>query len=355
MYSNTERISLISSFLPSLLVGHYAPIDLSDGSGMNLLDIKTGQWNQDLLDCVAPDLREKLGDKVAGPDESIGCISSYWSSKYGFSPDCQIYPFSGDNPCSLIGLGLNKPGDIALSLGTSDVLFAVTDNPKPNASEGSILIHPRSASSYMMMLVYKNGAVTRSQIRDRVFGESKDWSRFDEAIASTPIGCDGRIGFYYLESEITPDSSRCGIVKFTKQDELIASSSLDSIDCRSLIESQALSFKHHARLLGLDRISSLVVTGGGSVNKQILQILADVFEMEVRASQVVNTAAYGAALRALDAWSRSHHLDNSIQTSEPEHIDIVRPIAEHFPIYRHLFERFQKLESKAVEYLNRQI
>ena len=41
-WSQTESVSLISSFVVSLFIGSYAPIDFSDGSGMNILDIKKG-------------------------------------------------------------------------------------------------------------------------------------------------------------------------------------------------------------------------------------------------------------------------------------------------------------------------
>ena len=49
-YANTERIALVSSFAASLFIGDYAPIDLSDGGGMNLLDLEKKDWSDQCLD-----------------------------------------------------------------------------------------------------------------------------------------------------------------------------------------------------------------------------------------------------------------------------------------------------------------
>lgn len=47
-YSSCERISLVSNFLASLFLGKYAPVDYSDGSGMNLLNIHSKLWDEKL-------------------------------------------------------------------------------------------------------------------------------------------------------------------------------------------------------------------------------------------------------------------------------------------------------------------
>ena len=61
---------------------------------MNILDINSKQWNQNILDSIAPNLRDKLADPVPSA-QNIGLISSYWVKKYGFAANCEIYAFSG--------------------------------------------------------------------------------------------------------------------------------------------------------------------------------------------------------------------------------------------------------------------
>ena len=49
VWANTERVSLVSSFLCSIFVGDYVGIDMADGSGMNLLDLRNRAWSQQCL------------------------------------------------------------------------------------------------------------------------------------------------------------------------------------------------------------------------------------------------------------------------------------------------------------------
>jgi xylulokinase len=82
-FANTEHVSLVSSFLASILLQKYAPIDSSDASGMNLLDIHTKDWHPDLLRVIGSDLKDKLGSVVNG-DTILGKVGPFFVQKFGF-------------------------------------------------------------------------------------------------------------------------------------------------------------------------------------------------------------------------------------------------------------------------------
>jgi xylulokinase len=168
-FKETERISLISSFLPSILLGKYAPIEASDASGMNLLDLKTKGWDPVLLNLALPVSPSLLGIPDSGVCSVLGSISPYFSSRYSFpkgisylfiQPECKIISFTGDNPSTLAGLS-SSPSDIYISLGTSDTLFFSLDSLPPDGV-GHVFCHPVNDKKYMGMLCFKNGSLVYS-------------------------------------------------------------------------------------------------------------------------------------------------------------------------------------------------
>ena len=126
-YAATARVHLVSSFLASLLIGTHAPLDPGDGSGMNLMDLSSRQWWTPAVDATAPDLGSKL-PSVAPASAVVGVLAPFWQARYGLPP-AKVITWSGDNPCSLIGVGLVREGRVAVSLGTSDTVFGLMKAP----------------------------------------------------------------------------------------------------------------------------------------------------------------------------------------------------------------------------------
>jgi xylulokinase len=288
-YADTAHIALVSSFMASIMAGQIAPIDHGDGAGMNLMDIQQKTWHADALKATAPGLRSKLPELVPSAT-IIGTVSPYFSGKYGLNPDASALVWSGDNPNSLIGVGLVKPGMVAISLGTSDTYFGFMQECHTDPhGEGHVFGAP--TGDYMTLICFKNGSLARERIRDRY---GYDWEEFSAALQRTPPGNQGRMMLPYFEPEIVPKVLEPGVRRFELDED-----DADA-NCRAVVEAQMISMRIHSEWMGRSP-SEIYATGGASANEAILQVMANVHKCPVYRFEVSNSAALGAALRAAQA------------------------------------------------------
>ena len=294
-FAATERVSLISSAMCSLLLGDYAPIDRSDGCGMNLLDVRSFEWHDKALAQVGEPaaVAARLGP-VAPSHTVVGGIARYFVDAYGFAPGCKVVAWSGDNPCSVAGLGLRNPGDVAVSLGTSDTMFGITAAPAPGV-EGHIFCNPVDPQSYMAMLCYKNGSLTRERVRDAVAKGS--WDAFGALLAASKPGNGGQIGFFVDAPEITP-ALKAGVRRFGAGGKRVAAFDSPTAEARAVLEGQFLSMRVHGESIGLTNPKRVIATGGASNNAAVLQVLSDVLGAPVFVAAQSDSASLGAAFRA---------------------------------------------------------
>lgn len=336
-FADTSAIMLVSSFMASLFSGKKVGIDFTDASGMNLLDIRNKQWHSAALSCCGDHLQDKLKPAV-NPQQLLGTIAPYFSQRYGFNSTCQILPWCGDNPSSLIGLGLVESGMTAISLGTSDTLFGLFKNlPESMSPWAHTFIAP--TLDYMSLLCFKNGALAREAIRQQY---QLSWEQFSANLDATVPGNKGAMMLPWFDSEIVPKVEQGGVQRFSLQSTDIAD------NCRAVIEAQMMAMSNHAKAAGLQP-TSIRATGGASQNTAILQIMANVFGCPVDVLQSTsNSAALGAALRAVYAIENKPWIQTVQQFTQIQQASCIHPDEDAVKIYQAMKKLYAEREASCL-------
>ncbi|KAI9281146.1 hypothetical protein BY458DRAFT_450671 [Sporodiniella umbellata] len=344
-YDRTQSINLVSSFMASLLLGSFAPVDAAEGSGTNMMNIETHHWEKSLIEkCGGVDLQKKLGSEPVEGGHTLGNIGNYFVERYGFSPDCSIMPFTGDNSATLASMNLAK-GDCVVSLGTSDTVLVYLSKEKAEpTTESHLMAHPTDINGYMGMLCYKNGSLARQNIRDTY--ANGDWEIFNKLLNEKEAATKGCFGFYFSMQEIIPFAK--GTFRF-QDGELVEEFQEPLINAKAIVESQFISMKTRLKRMGGDT-KRILASGGAAANTTILKLLADIVGLPVYKQKGLNGASLGGALLAKFGCSHYRSFEEMMKEHSLSALELIcRPDLEKTALYDGCINQFSELEYKVVQ------
>ncbi|MCH8047117.1 MAG: xylulokinase [Planctomycetes bacterium] len=301
-FDKTRRVLLPKDDIRRRLTGEYAT-EVSDASGMLLLDVVKRRWSTKLLSKLQID-RELLAECYESEDVT-GSLTSRAAKLLGLSTDCVVVGGAGDCAAGAVGNGIVSKGILSTSIGTSGVMFVHSDKVKIDPL-GRIhtFCHAVRGKWHMMGVNLSAGGSLqwfRNAVCQEIVAKAKrakidPYEIMTEEAAAAPVGSQGLFFLPYLSGERTPhadpDARGCfiGLSLAHGRGEMI----------RAIIEGVTYSMRDSLEIIEDLKVpvQQIRASGGGSRSKFWRQVQADVFGKKVVTINTDEGAAYGVALLA---------------------------------------------------------
>ena len=292
-YARIRHILLPKDYLRLWLTAEYA-MDKADGSGTLLFDLARRDWSPELLAALEIPA-EWLPPTYEGP-QVTGAISLAAAEATGLRAGTPVVAGGGDQAAQAVGVGVVAPGALALTLGTSGVLFGATDAPIIEPDGRLHAFCHAAPGRWHLMGVMLSAAGSFQWLRDTLAPGASFDALVAEA-ATAPAGSDGLLFLPYLTGERTPypdplaRGAWVGLTARHTRAHLIRAT-LEGVafglrDMLALMRASGMALPDHAR-----------ISGGGARSALWREIVASALRIELGTPETTEGAAYGAALLA---------------------------------------------------------
>ena len=267
-----------------------ATTDRGDASGTGYWSAATGDYRSDLLELAAG--RSLTVPQVVAPDAVVGEVAD--GALPQLPAGVRLAAGTGDNMAAALGLGMG-PGDVAVSLGTSGTVFAVSETPCAD-SRGYVAGFADATGRFLPLVCTLNAA----RVLDAAAGLlGVDHEGLSALALAAPSGADGLVLIPYLDGERTPDlpastGSLHGITRANLRPETMARAAVEGMLCGLADGLDAL------RETGVTPRRVLLI-GGATSSPSVTTIAAELFDSPVEVPAPAEYVALGAARQA--AWA----------------------------------------------------
>jgi len=293
VYKRIAHVLLPKDYIRYRLTGDYAT-DKAGAAGTLMLDLTSRDWSAEILSAFSIP-QEWLPPTYEGPTVT-GMVTSTSAQVTGLAEGTPVVAGAGDQAAQAVGVGAIRSHDVAVTIGTSGVVFCSTDKPYVDP-EGCLQAFCHAIpNQWHLMGVMLSAAGSLRWFRD-VIAPEMEFGELVQECSDIPPGSSGLVFLPYLSGERMPYPDpwmRGGFLGLTTRHTRAHM-------VRSVLEGVCFGLRDGLELLQelcSSPIKEVRVSGGGAKSLIWRQILSDVLDVRVTRVTSGEGAAYGAALLA---------------------------------------------------------
>lgn len=338
VFSRIKHIMLPKDYISFMLTGLYST-DVSDASGMLLLDVQNRRWSKEMLDFL--EITEEMLPTLYESYEACGVVTENSLNLLGLEGKIVIAAGAGDQAAGAVGTGTVKAGVVSVTLGTSGVVFAAHEAYAVDEVENRLHAFCHANGKYHSMGVMLSAANCLKWWVESV-NEGVSFETLLEEAQGVNAGSDGLFFLPYLMGERTPyadpdaKGAFIGMTMNTTRGHMT----------RAVLEGVAYGLRDSLEILKDLKVpvDEIRVIGGGAKSVLWKQIIADIFGSTI---QEINTNQGGGLGAAILAAVASGHYKN-VEAGCDKMIQVVSHLdanAENVNTYNTLYPAYKALYS----------
>lgn len=356
IYGKCVKILLPKDYIRYKLTGEFAT-EASDASGMQLMDVPGRIWSDELLSKINVD-KSMLG-RIHESSDVTGKVSRKAAEATGLAAGTIVVGGAADNAAAAIGTGVAAEGSSFTTIGTSGVIYAVSNKPRIDMQGRVNTLCASVPGKWTVMSCTQAAGLSLKWLRDTCCTPeiaeagkkgTDPYAIMDRLAEAVPAGAGKLLFLPYLMGERSPHpDADCRGVFFG-----LSAVHTRANMIRAVMEGVSYSLLECVdvfREMGVP-VENMTVCGGGGRSPLWRQMLADLYECPVYTLKVDEGASLGAALLAgvgAGIFSSVEEASSIVRKNDPVFPDAGRhsaymPYYElHKSLYPSLKDSFKKL------------
>lgn len=343
-FAKIAKIMLPKDYLAYRLSGVHCT-DVSDASGMLLLDVKNKCWSKEMLEICG--IKEEQLAKIFESYQVVGTLTKAAATDLGLTENVKVIAGGGDQAVAAVGTGTVGDGKCNISLGTSGTVFVSSEKfaVDPNNSLHSFA---HADGKYHFMGCMLSAAASNKWWMDEII-RTKDYPAEQKNIAT--LGENHVYFLPYLMGERTPHNNPearatfIGMTMDTTREDMT----------QAVLEGVAFALRDSFEILkslGIT-VERTRINGGGAKSPLWCKIMANVLNVKVDKINSAEGPAFGAAILAAVGCGKYASVEEAteklirvVETTEQD-AELVAKYNERYEVFRGLYptlkDTFHKL------------